>query len=405
MDFSTLPWFQKYQNILSVFSAHNEEARFVGGCIRDALLGKNQDKLDIDIATTAVPEKVIDIFEQQGIPVIPTGLKHGTVSIIVNKQEIQITTLRRDEKCDGRHAIVSFTQKWTEDAQRRDLSFNALYCDQHARLYDYFHGIEDLEKHHIKFIGNPEQRIKEDFLRILRAFRFYSSLQNATIDEPALRYCQQYADRLNNISGERIKSELFKILKHDTQYKTIFLMQKYDVLPVILPIQNLPYLNKDIKNTQDPIVLLASLLYKTNYHQVIKYLKHRLKLSNKEINHTKKLLIPSIPLQDILDIRNIHQNIYFLGRELFIDTLHMYQITHHNIDIEQYLEAEIDIPSFPLNGLEIKEQLAKHNLKIQHEKIIGQIKTSLELRWVKSGFMITKPDLYKLIPEIYQKIS
>ncbi len=149
-------------------------ARLVGGCVRDSVLGR--DTTDIDLATDLVPEMVIQALGSAGIKTIPTGIKHGTVTAVVAGIPYEITTLRRDLECDGRHAAVAFTNSWMEDASRRDFTFNALYCDKSGKIYDYFSGMQDLENRTVVFIGDAEARINEDFLRILRVFRFHASI-------------------------------------------------------------------------------------------------------------------------------------------------------------------------------------------------------------------------------------
>lgn len=190
-----------------IFSLLNYNCRLVGGCVRDFLLFSKLVE-DVDIATPYLPDEVINLLSAD-FSIIPTGLDHGTITIIGEKK-YEITTLRKDEQTDGRHAVVSFDASYEEDAARRDFTMNALYCDYNSVVYDYFDGLMDLRNGIIKFIGDPELRIKEDFLRILRFFRFSTRFGN--IDNRGLRACYKLKDGLLKISKERITQEWFKII-------------------------------------------------------------------------------------------------------------------------------------------------------------------------------------------------
>jgi len=208
------------------------EGRIVGGYVRDLLLKKNSS--DIDVATTATPEKTMEIFENLGCKVIPTGMKHGTVTVIKNSVSFEITTLRKDLRTDGRHAEVGFTDSWEEDAARRDFTFNALYLDLDGKIYDFFGGANDLLNRTIKFIGDPEERIKEDFLRILRYFRFAAQLGLEISDNSTLFTFQKYSKNLLQLSRERIRHEFEKTLFFPTATPLLFLMDKYEILDKII---------------------------------------------------------------------------------------------------------------------------------------------------------------------------
>ena len=186
------------------------KAYVVGGCVRDAIV-KRPIK-DIDIATPQTPENVIKLLTAEDIKVIPTGIKHGTVTAVHGKETIEITTLRRDLDCDGRHAEVEFTNNWQEDAARRDFTMNALSMDLDGNIYDYFNGIHDLHKGIVKFVGNPDARVQEDYLRILRYFRFEAHYGTHAIDKESLNACIKFKQNIESLSGERIQAEMFKLL-------------------------------------------------------------------------------------------------------------------------------------------------------------------------------------------------
>jgi poly(A) polymerase len=185
-------------------------ARFVGGCVRNAVLARAVD--DIDIAVDKPPEAVMRALQAAKIKAIPTGLKHGTVTAVVDKRPFELTTLRRDVETDGRHAVVAFTDDWQEDAGRRDFTFNALYADRDGTLYDPFGGRVDLAQHKVRFIGNADQRITEDRLRVLRFFRFHAWYGAPPIDGAGYEACARHAGALGNLSGERVAKEVLRLL-------------------------------------------------------------------------------------------------------------------------------------------------------------------------------------------------
>ncbi|CAF5040164.1 unnamed protein product, partial [Rotaria magnacalcarata] len=196
--------------LVELFKSNQHELRVAGGAVRDILMGINPH--DVDFATTATPEQVRKMLNEANIRMInANGEKHGTITArIDDKDNFEVTTLRVDVVTDGRHAVVEYTQDWQLDASRRDLTINALFLDFEGVVYDYFNGIDDLEHRRIRFVGDPVERIREDYLRILRYFRFFGRLadDNATHDEETLRAIRENANGLKNISGERLWVEL-----------------------------------------------------------------------------------------------------------------------------------------------------------------------------------------------------
>ena len=195
------------QIIFSHLNVVGEEtkARFVGGCVRKALSGENID--DIDLATSLEPNEVKMKLNEKDIKVIDTGVSHGTVTAILNDKKFEITTLRKDISTDGRHADVRFTKNWEEDASRRDFTINAIYADIEGRIFDPLKGILDLQNKIIKFIGSSEERIQEDYLRILRYFRFFTQYSNLEHDQEVIRSIKKYINGINKVSNERIFNE------------------------------------------------------------------------------------------------------------------------------------------------------------------------------------------------------
>lgn len=212
--------------------AHGD-ARFVGGAVRDTLLGL--DVSDIDIATRHAPADVVDRLEAKRIKAIPTGIAHGTITAVANGTVVEVTTLRRDVATDGRHATVAFTDDWREDAARRDFTMNALYADPSTgEIFDYFGGLDDLRAGRVRFIGDPYQRIAEDHLRILRFFRFHARF-GATIDDAGLAACTSRANDLMALSRERIAAELLKLLVAKNAVPVVTLMIDRGIFRPVLP--------------------------------------------------------------------------------------------------------------------------------------------------------------------------
>ena len=229
------PWLQSAatQRLLSALEAEGDEVRFVGGCVRDSVLHRQVS--DIDLATPARPERVLELLERAGIKAIPTGLKHGTVTALVDRIPYEITTLRRDVDTDGRHARVEFTDDWEQDAARRDFTINALSCTSDGAIYDYFDGLSDLGHGMVRFVGVPKKRIEEDVLRLLRFFRFYAFYGSPPMDVDSLAACRVAAPELVHLSAERISAELLKIFSSPDPAGVLLLMHGERILPNILP--------------------------------------------------------------------------------------------------------------------------------------------------------------------------
>ena len=220
--------------LLRALGAGKGETRFVGGCVRDTLLGLEVS--DVDLATRLQPHEVMKRLEAAGIKAVPTGLAHGTVTAVINGAPVEVTTLRRDVATDGRRATIAYTEDWREDAARRDFTINALMADPaNGEIHDYFGGIEDLDSRRVRFIGDPLVRIAEDHLRILRFFRFHARFGAGAPDRHALRACEARANDLMALSRERIADELLKILGLEDPTVTVRLMIRHGILTPVLP--------------------------------------------------------------------------------------------------------------------------------------------------------------------------
>lgn len=210
-------------------------ALFVGGCVRNALLGEPVG--DIDVATDAMPETVSDIAQKAGFKVIPTGIDHGTVTVVAQGEPHEITTFRRDVETDGRRAVVAFSSRIEEDAQRRDFTMNALYADRHGQVIDPLHGLPDLQARRVRFVGDAETRIREDYLRILRFFRFHAAYGDPEggLDAEGFAACAAFSAGLETISKERITAELRKLLAARDPAPSVAAMTQSGVLARVVP--------------------------------------------------------------------------------------------------------------------------------------------------------------------------
>jgi poly(A) polymerase len=221
------------RRLFAALAGGGTAARFVGGCVRNAVLGRAVD--DLDLAVDKAPDTVMRALEAAKIKVVPTGLKHGTVTAIADGQVFELTTLRRDLETDGRRAVVAFTDDWLADASRRDFTFNALYADPDGALYDPFDGRADLAAGRVRFIGDADTRIAEDRLRVLRFFRFHAWYGRAPIDGTGFQACARNAGALGSLSGERVRKELLRTLEAPSSPDAVEAMREAGVLDHWLP--------------------------------------------------------------------------------------------------------------------------------------------------------------------------
>lgn len=232
---SPQPWMTAPETVavLDALEGVGAEVRFIGGCVRDALL--NRAVNDVDLATDALPDRVVAALEAAGIKAVPTGLKHGTVTAVSNHRPFEITTLRHDVETDGRHATVAFTDDWEADAARRDFTFNALSLSRDGTLHDPFGGEQDLRDGIVRFVGDPKQRIEEDVLRLLRFFRFHAHYAAGDFDAPSLEACRAMASRVPRLSVERVWSEMKKLLAAPDPAPVVRTMAEIGALASVLP--------------------------------------------------------------------------------------------------------------------------------------------------------------------------
>ena len=357
------------------FKKNNFEIRIVGGAVRDIALGKTPK--DIDLATDATPDEMIKLFDSSGIRYKPTGIQHGTVTAIMDGEPFEITTLRADVDTDGRHAEVEFIRNWKEDAQRRDLTYNAMSLDFDGNLYDYFNGMDDLQDKVSNFVGDANERIKEDYLRILRYFRFQSKLDSPKWDKDTLVAIKDNAKGLPQISVERIWQEMGKLLVGNSVVDTLAYMGKTGVADVIqLPIKNAKKLN-DYKDNKDPIIALAILVDDTTLANTWKlsnaegqdlkfYLTHKNKPLTKE--QAEHLVIDGMGKEDVINLLTIQKQ----------DKLISY--------IEQF-----QTPEFPITGNDL----------IQHGMVpgpnLGNTLKQLKDLWKKNDYKLSADELLNAV--------
>ena len=314
------------RRVLAALAAGGRATRFVGGCVRDALLRPGADAADLDLATQEPPERVIALLQAEGLRFAPTGLKHGTVTAFAEERSFEITTLRRDVACDGRHAEVEFTCDFVADAARRDFTINTMSCDAAGRLHDPFAGRADLLAGRVRFVGEAARRIAEDHLRILRFFRFQARFGREPADAEALAACAAAADRLALLSGERVRQELFRILMTGRVLAALDLMAATGVLAHLVPWPMAPgWLARLIEPwpEADPLLRLAALTRaRLPGPAAIGPLAAGLRLANAEAERLRHLL--SEPLPDPSDTpQACRRDLFRLGAELYADLVRL----------------------------------------------------------------------------------
>ena len=303
--------------VLRALAAGGAEARFVGGSVRDALLGQRIG--DIDIATSASPERVIELLEKARIKVVPTGLDHGTVTAIVPPRHFEITTLRRDVETYGRRARVAFDADWAADAARRDFTINAIFLDPDGTIHDPVGGLPDLRARRIRFVGDPATRIAEDVLRLLRYYRFEARFGTGGGDTQARAACRAAAHLLPTLSGERVQQELIKLLETPDPLAGLQMMQDDGVLAVAVPeARHLDRLRRLmlVQGPADPLLRLAALIEVDGEGAVA--LAERLRLSNVWRDRLRGLSPPR-PIDPQGNVQTQRRALYRLGLERYRD--------------------------------------------------------------------------------------
>ena len=392
-----------------IFSYLNEigresAVRFVGGCVRKAICGENID--DIDLATSLEPDEVKKRLNKENIKVIDTGISHGTVTAIINNKKFEITTLRKDVSTDGRHANVEFTSNWEQDASRRDFTINAIYADIEGRIFDPLNGISDLQNGKIKFIGSSNERIQEDYLRILRYLRFFAQYSKTDYDQDIIRSIKKNINGLNKISNERIFDELRKILTLNIAFKLFSHNPLKEIILSIFPqfkyyerLKIVNSLNQKLRNKYDNHLILALLIIdqSDNYE----YFCHKYKTSNSIKNRFKNISInfENLTSKKFYSEENIKKLIYLSSKDYVIDLL-LFSICANNkietLSIEKLIDyvSTCEVPKFPISG----DYLKKHGYKTG--QVLGKKLKSLEEKWIENNFIIEKKVVEKSLGKV-----
>ncbi len=384
-------------------------ARFVGGCVRNALIGEKV--ADIDIATTLEPKAVIAALEAAGLKAVPTGVDYGTVTAVSGGTPFEITTLRRDVETDGRRAVVAFTTDWAEDAQRRDFRLNALYADAEGRVFDPVGGgVEDARARRIVFVGDPETRILEDGLRILRFFRFLAWYGRGEPDAAALAACEALKDRLTGLSAERVSGELLKLLAADDPRLAVRLMAATGILPIVLPLAHgltrfeaLVGIETELLFTCDADLRLAALL--PDDPQAGRATADALRLSNAQRERLVGALGTEPRIVSWMSPRETRRAVYRLGAETFCDRVMLAWAGSPRPATTVQWRALIPMartwprPTLPLTGDEVMAA------GVPRGPLVGQVMREVEDWWIDQDFIDDKLSVVERLKAVAQGLA
>lgn len=387
------------QAVLCALKDAGHDTRVVGGAVRNALLG--QAVKDIDVATTATPPETLKAANAAGLKTFETGISHGTVTVVAHGTPIEVTTLRRDEDTDGRHARVVFTSDWAEDAARRDFTINALYCDRNGTVHDPLgHGLSDLAARRVRFIGSSEDRIREDYLRILRFFRFTAEYAEGEPDREGHAACARLKDGITNLSGERRRAELLRLLAARRAASVVKVMAMTGILDVALGVPGEPlHLERFALCEQacglEPDAILRLGVLALNQPGAALALRQHLKLSSIEYERLARMAIRDPAFAPSAIDNDMKAFIYRHGTQAFIDGLMLTAARtsadphsenfRHRLELGQHWKA----PELPVRGADV---LA---LGVEPGPEVGRILSAFEDWWIASAFPMTPALLAK----------
>ena len=403
-DLQDLKNLEEVKSIFSVLENQDKgnKLMFVGGCVRKLL--KKELVNDIDIATNLSPDELKNILRENNINFIETGITHGTITVVINKIKFEITTLRKDVSTDGRHANVEFISDWEEDAKRRDFTINAIYSDLKGEIYDPLGGLKDLENKIVKFIGDPNERIREDYLRILRYFRFYTQYNNHQHDIKIVQAIKKGLNGIRKISKERILDEFSKILNLKNFYELFNNEFSCSVILTIFPqlkhydrfraIQDIP--NKIINRLNVPLILSILLIDNSDNCEFFLF---KFKFSNRD---KKKILFllnkfKKINVKELLDEKKLVKLAYLGNAAEIIDLLVFLTFVSKEIDVNtvekriSFLD-KLRLPVFPITADYLK---LKYNFS--ESKELGFALKKLEQSWIDNDFIIDKNDIKTIL--------
>lgn len=366
------------RSVVAALTARGAEVRFVGGCVRDAMSGEAMG--DVDLATPDRPDTVIELLERAGLKAVPTGLKHGTITAVSEGRPFEVTTLRVDVETDGRHAEVAFTDDWKADAARRDFTFNAMSLRPDGGFFDYFGGRDDLTAGRVRFVGDAQSRVEEDYLRVLRYFRFLARFGQGEPDAQAVAACRAASSQLARLSIERVRNELLKLLGAPNPVPTLGLMRETGVLAAILPDAGA----MDVLVTlvgiddRDPLRRLAALVPNAGGK-----VGSALKLSKAEQDRLGALAPPCAVIDPDMDIPLQRQLLYDLGAERFTDLVLLFWAADREVHADAWramlqTAQAWDRPALPVRGSDV---LA---LGVPSGERVGELVDAVE-RWWRAG--------------------
>jgi poly(A) polymerase len=376
------------------------EARFVGGVVRNALLGKPVD--DIDIATPLTPDEVTKRLQAAGLKAVSTGIEHGTITAVASGKPFEVTTLRRDVSTDGRRAVVAFTTDWAHDAQRRDFTMNALYANVEGEVFDTVGGVADLQAGHVRFVGDPVTRIREDYLRILRLFRFHAWYGKGELNAAALKAAAAEKAGLAQLSAERVQKEMLKLLAADNPVPMLRVMAASAILSEILPgtldmarLERLAAIDANNFFAPDPVLRLAALSPDSA-------LADRWKLSNVDRDRLADLASGKEKIVSYLSIKEVRKLLYVLGSQRFKDRVMLRWAEdpkESNFIQWRALLAMADAwerPKFPLDGGNVMAA------GVPQGPLIGKILSEVEDWWIDSDFIEDQFSLAERLKAVVQ---
>lgn len=389
------PWLSEapLQQLFAATRDAGGEARAVGGAVRDWLMG--MESADVDVASTLAPEQTIDIAAQNGWKAIPTGIEHGTVTLVLPTRVVEVTTLRRDVTTDGRRATVAFTDDWREDAARRDFTINAMSMDADGAVADFFDGQTDLAAHRVRFIGDAGQRIAEDALRVLRYFRFLATHGKPPADTDALAAIADKKAMLEQLSGERVANEMRKLLAADAPAYALRLMSENGIAPLILGrnieasrMIRLQLLEGQADYQTSVWARVVALLGATQAD--VEWINTRWKLSRHEAKQLAQLV--QLPAFVAGEPRHFHTRLLRLhGAPVYLDWLLTQAAAGQGLDVAPYVQLahEFVPPTFPITA---KDLIARG---MKEGKALGDALGTLEKAWEESDYSLTKAELLK----------
>ena len=391
------------KKIFSAIDSHSPDSKimYVGGCVRKIINNEKVD--DIDLATNLEPKQVCETLKKNNIKYYESGIKHGTITAVIDKFNFEITSLRQDISTDGRHAEVKFSKDWKEDASRRDFTINSIYSDLEGNLFDPYNGKNDLEKGSINFIGDPEKRIKEDYLRILRYIRFFINYSKQPHQLQIIRRLKVNLEGVSKLSKDRLLDELKKMIKLDTLEKLSKDKFSLEIISIIFPeLKNIKFFSKlnvykkDILKKNNYIFLIILLIIDDKDN--LDYFLYKFNISKKD---QKRIKIIDNFYKDKLVFKNLDTSylnriFYYEGKQAVIDILNFKIVSSKKLDNSLIALCEIyrkkDIPIMPIAANKLMNEY-----QIPEGKQLGLKLKKIEDEWIKNNFQISDKQVAEII--------